>query len=133
MTIAVAERAEQGTLLEQEAELREVEAKLEKGLVWLWGEKPGASPGSEKWKEGRARYDELQKEYRRLRLQVDGQRLPERLFSLYQVLLFCSPPLSLLRYLEEREDIPPAATVYLERWRAILAGEPSPIDNLDWR
>lgn len=129
--IPVADGQEIGSL---EGKLLDVQEKLEKGLLWLYGEKPGASPGSQKWKEGQSRYEELLVQYRKIKLQVDGKRLPERLQSLYDVLLFCSPPLPLIDFLgARREELHPEIVVWMERWEAIRAGKPSPIDDLEGR
>lgn len=129
------------TVSRQEMESRrtELEEALERATLWLYGDEPGAPPGSPKWQQGLARYEGLQTEWKSYKLALDQLRLQEQAYdlklrTLYDVLLFTSPPLSVVEYLDERsQELTVDGLVWLRRWQDIRAGGPSAIDDIPGR
>ena len=47
--------------------------------------------------------------------------------NLYAILCYTAPPLTAVRLLQEREELPADVVSWLRRWDAIRAGEPVPV------
>lgn len=122
-----------------EKRMADILPKLEKALLWLYGEEPGAPQGSAKWQQGLSRYEKLQTEWKALKFALDQMAIQEqgyslKLRSLYDVLLFTAPPLSLVDYLESRQDeLSVDILAWLKRWTDIRSGGPSPLDDMPGR
>ncbi len=122
-----------------EKRMAELLPKLEKAMLWLYGDEPGAPPGSAKWQEGLSRYEKIQREWKAIKFALDQIAIQEqgyslKLRSLYDVLLFTAPPFSLVEYLESRqEELSVDILAWLQRWADIRGGGPSPVDDMPGR
>lgn len=119
-----------------EKQMADLMPRLEKAMLWLYGDEPGASPGSAKWQQGLSRYIKLQREWKAIKFALDQKAIQEqgstlKLRTAYDVLCFTAPPLSLVEYLESRQDdLPVDIKAWLKRWADIWAQEPSPVDSM---